>query len=261
MTPSLQQIDEIPVTLAVAAAYVGLAVLTRPFEPPEQFVHNLAAYGWLTPALAAAGEPWRLLSHAFLHGGVVHLLFNLAMLLGIGPQLERSLGSLRFAVLYAIAALGGGLAVCLWYAPGQPVVGGSGALFGMLGAAVAINMRSGRHLLAFLEFEGPRRLLGMIVANLVIGLVLPFVSNTAHIGGLLAGFVATFLWLHPGAAAGPTLQAWRFALAALFAAALFASLVPVTRADWLLRQALTETDAARQHQLLQAAELAQRRGR
>jgi membrane associated rhomboid family serine protease len=135
-------------------------------------------------------------------------------------------------VLYVVTAIGAGLGACLLYHPEQPLVGGSGALFGMLGAAVAINVRSGRHALAFLEFEGPRRLLGMIAANLAIGFLIPYVSNTAHLGGLLTGFVVTLLWLRPGEASA-TQRAWRLATAALFAAALFAAIAPVTRSDWL----------------------------
>ncbi len=95
MKGALEQIDEIPVTLLVAIAYVTLAFLTDPFQPSGE---QLAAYGWLSPFLAANGEPWRLLSCAFLHGGILHLLFNLSMLLALGPALERSLGSVRYAV-------------------------------------------------------------------------------------------------------------------------------------------------------------------
>ncbi len=231
MKGQLEHLDEIPVTAVIVVAYATLLLLTNPFEP-EQFGRALDYYGWLTPHLVANGEAWRLVSAAFLHGGVLHLAFNLSMLFAIGPSLERTLGSVRFAVLYLVAAVGGHLGVCLLYDVDDPVVGGSGALFGMLGAAVAINMRSGRHMLAFLEFEGPRRLLGMIFANLVIGYLLPMISNTAHIGGLLAGFLVTLLWLRPGEST-PGLRRWRLATTALFASLLFGSLVPVTRFDWL----------------------------
>lgn len=247
------QIDEIPVTLVVAVAYGTLAVLTGSLgiDSPWQ---ALDRHGWLTPADAVV-EPWRLLSSAFLHGNVVHLLFNLSMLFGIGPALERTLGSVRFALLYVVAALGGSFGVCLLYHPFSPVVGGSGALFGMLGAAVALNVRSGHHPLAFLDFEGPRRLLGMIVANLLIGFFLPMISNTAHIGGLVAGFLVTLLWLDPGRAVTARLWTWRAAATALFASLLFHSLMPVTRADWLLEQA-RRAPAAEQPALRRAMAMA-----
>ena len=250
MSDVLRKLDEMPVTMVIAIAYGTLLVVCDPFRPDE-FAERLDRFGALTGLQCAAGEPWRLCSYAFLHGSALHLLFNLSMLVGLGPALEKSLGSVRFLLLYVVAAIGGGLGTCLLYDPRQPVVGGSGALFGMLGAAVAINMRSGRHLLAFLDFEGPRRLLGMIVLNLAIGYLLPMISNTCHIGGLLTGFLLTFLWLRPGEGS-PGLARWRLAIAALFAAAAFASVMPVTRTDWLLRQAQSEADPARREQLLRA---------
>jgi membrane associated rhomboid family serine protease len=250
MKTLLEHADEIPVTLLVVVAYVSLAFVTGLMQPDGEL---LAAYGWLTPLLAADGEPWRLVSHAFLHGGIVHLAFNTYMLLAVGPALERSLGSVRFACLYLVAALGGGIAVCLCYDVGQPVVGGSGALFGLLGGLVALFARSGRHAFAFLAFEGPRALLSMIAANLVIGWLLPFVSNTAHIGGLVAGFGVTLLWLAPPRRPTALLWHWRAATAALFAGLLFASLVPATRYDWLWNHGVRAADPASRDRLQRAA--------
>lgn len=253
MSDLRSQIDEVPVTLVIAVAYGTLAALTGSLgiDIPEQ---SLEQYGNLTPASGTL-EPWRLLTSAFLHANVIHLVFNLSMLFAIGPALERTLGSVRFALLYVVAALGGSLGVCLYYSPYSPVVGGSGALFGMLGAAVALNVRAGHHPLAFLEFEGPWRLLGMIFANLVIGFVLPMISNTGHIGGLAAGFLVTLLWLEPGRAVTAWLWAWRAAVTALFASLLFHCLMPVTRADWLFERA-RHAPAAEQPALRRAMAMA-----
>lgn len=251
MNDALRKLDEIPVTLVTALAYVTLFVVCKPFEAPEEFHARLKEYGWLTGRLAAGGEPWRLLGYAFLHGGVLHLLVNLASLLSLGPMLERSLGSVRFLVLYVVSALGGGLGTCLLYHPNGSVVGGSGALFGMLGCAVAMNMRAGRHLLDFLSFEGPRQLLAMIAVNLAIGYWLPFISNTGHVGGLVAGFVVTFLWLRPGPASAGQ-RAWRMATSALFLGLLFATLYPVTRFDRLDAESAAATDRERERRLLEA---------
>lgn len=231
-----QKADEIPVTMLVALAYLTLALLTGSFGM-EADSRQLDAWGWVTPRDVAIGETWRLFSAAFLHGGLLHLVFNLAMLVNVGPALERTMGSVRFAILYLVSALGGHLAICLLYDELQPVIGGSGALFGMLGALLAWNMRSGRHLFAFLDFDGPRRLLGTIAVNLAIGLVIPFISNTGHIGGLLAGFVVTFWFLSPTRKLAASRRPWQVAFGALLLSLTLAALQPVWRWDWLLHAA------------------------
>lgn len=243
MSGLLRDADEIPVTLIVAAACVTLAMLTDPFAPTQE---QLAAYGWLTPFTAANGEPWRLVSSTFLHGGILHIACNLSSLMALGPALERTLGSVKFAILWLVAGLGGSVGVCLWNDIGQPVVGASGSLFGLLGALVALNMRAGRHVFSFLDYEGPRRLLGTIVAYLVIGYFLPMISNTAHVGGLLGGFWVTFLWLAPGRRVTRATWHWRAATTALAAGCLFWSLAPATRFDVVWNRSVAAAPERRQ---------------
>ena len=250
-------VDAYPATIVVAIACVTLAVVTRMFGPPEEFQELLLQHGLLSPALVADGDWWRLLAAAFLHGGAVHLVFNLMMLWSLGPALEQSLGSLRFTALYVASAVFGNVAVCLLYDPRQAVLGASGAIFGLMGAAVALNMRSGRHAFAFLDFEGPRRLLGTIAINLVIGFLLPFVSNTAHVGGLLAGFAVTWLWLVPPRRQATGLRRWQLAFLALGLALLAWSAAPVTRADWLQKAYNRELDPVREAQLREALRVAE----
>lgn len=233
MNDFLQQANRMPVTLLIALAYITLAFLTDPFDPTPK---DLDAYGWLTALQAGNGEGWRLLTSAFLHGGILHLGFNTLALVNLGPALEMTLGSVRFLLLYVVAALGGSIAVCLLYPVYGPVLGGSGALFGFMGSLLALNVRSGRHLLSFLDFDGPRRLVGWIAGNLVISYLVPHVSNTAHIGGLVAGFLVTFLWFEPGHSPSPLLRQWRAAFTAMAAGLLFWCLVPSTRWDHLWRR-------------------------
>lgn len=254
MKDLLREVDEIPVTTLVALAYGTLAVLTGMMGDEAVFAERIAQFGWLQPTLVASGldESWRLLAHAFLHGNILHLMLNMASLWAIGPALERSLGSVRFALLYVVSALGGAFAVCWLREPMQPVLGGSGALFGMMGAAVALNVRAGRHAFAFLDFDGPRRLLGTIAINLVFGALVPIVSNTAHVGGLLAGFLVTLVWLRPPEPSA-ALRRWRLAIAALFAGLAFWAFVPSTRHDWLRAQADAAIEPARRAQLQRAA--------
>jgi len=241
-----QRLDRIPVTLVIAIAYVTLYVLTGVGKTGEESSKLLFEYGLLRPFEVADGQAWRLLASAFLHLGLAHVGLNTLALISIGPPVEMSLGSLRFLLLYVVAALGGDIAVCLTYPPNGGVLGGSGALFGLLGAILALNMRAGRHAFQFLEFEGPRRLVGMIAVYLVLPYFLPInISNAAHIGGLIAGFLVTFLWLRPGRAPTRALRQWRLAVTAMFATWTFWCLQPATRWDWLGLQSFTATGAQR----------------
>lgn len=250
MKELLQRADETPATFLIALAAVTMAFLTDPFAPSSV---ALSSHGWLLPLLVSEGEPWRLLTHAFLHGGILHLAMNLMALLWVAPMLERMLGSVRFLSLYLLSALGGGIAVCLLYDPLDPVVGGSGALFGLFGALVACNMRAGRHLFSFLEFHGPRQLLSLILVNLAIGFLLPVVSNTAHIGGLVAGFAVQFVFLDPGRTPTRERRPLQLAVAALFLSTAMASIWPVTRWDWLWNRSAEATTVERRIALQRAA--------
>lgn len=242
--------DEIPVTLVVLIAYVTMAFLTG-FPEPDQ--EKLAEFGWMTAIDVSNGEWWRLFTSSFLHGSLLHLGMNSYALIVLGPTVERSLGSVRFAALYLIAELASSLAVCLVYDPRAPVVGGSGAIFGILGAIVALQMRNGRNAFSFLDYEGPRRMLTFIAIYLVIGAFLPFISNTGHVGGLIGGFVGAYVLLVPPRQPSRSMHAWRAAVVALFAGLTFYALLPSTRWDWLWEQGRAGSDPARREAYFDAA--------
>jgi membrane associated rhomboid family serine protease len=246
----IDKADEIPVTLVVLVAYVTMAFLTGFAEPDPE---KLAEYGWMTAIGVSNGEWWRLFTSSFLHGGLLHLGMNSYALIVLGPMLERSLGSVRFAALYLIAELASSLAVCIVYDPRAPVVGGSGAIFGILGAIIALQMRSGRNTFSFLDYEGPRRMLIMTAIYLVIGAFMPFISNTGHVGGLIGGFLGAFVLLVPPRQPTRTLHAWRAAVIALFAGLTFYALMPATRWDWLWEQGRAATDPTRREAYFDAA--------
>lgn len=250
MKDILQQADEIPVTLLVALAYITMAFLTNPVSPTAEQMHQ---HGWLMATLVSDGEPWRLFSSAFLHMNWLHLLFNTYALLAFGPGLERSLGSVRLAALYLISALGGSLAVCIYNSPFQPVLGGSGALFGMWGAVLALQMRQTRTALGFLDHDGPRRTLRMIMIYLVVGAFVPFISNTGHVGGAISGFAFAFLFLTDKKKTDTWLLRWRIVFVALMTTFTLHTLHPSTRYDWLWRQARATEDRVTREQLQLAA--------
>lgn len=234
MSTFWDQANRTPLTFIILLAYVTLASVTGILEPDGE---KIVAFGAARPFLIQEGEWWRLLAHAFLHGGIIHLAFNSYFLFIVGPGLEQTLGSARFALLYIVGAVGGGIGGCLWHYPLNILVGGSGALFGMLGCVLALMMRQGRHPLDFLNYAGPRQIVFLIGANLLIGLIIPVVSNAAHVGGLVAGFALTFCFIAPrreqADAASRVIQAgW----IAVFASLLFYCAFPVVRWDYLDRR-------------------------
>src|ERR1044072_4463588 len=87
------------------------------------------------------GEWYRLISSAFLHYGLTHILFNMWALYVVGPPLEAALGRLRFTSLYLLSALGGSVLVYLLSALGPQTAGASGAVFGLFGATFVVGKR------------------------------------------------------------------------------------------------------------------------
>jgi membrane associated rhomboid family serine protease len=130
------------------------------------------------PLGVAAGEPYRLLTAAVVHGGVFHILFNSWALYVVGPYLERAFGHVRYLALYLLSALGGSV-LSLWFDPlQQPTVGASGAIFGLFGAVFVVGRRLN------MDVRGIAVLIGI---NLVLTFVVPGISWTGHIGGLVTG--------------------------------------------------------------------------
>jgi membrane associated rhomboid family serine protease len=162
------------VVTAVSAGLAGANPLDNQLSP--LFV-QLAQI----PVLVELGEDWRLVTAAFLHIGVLHLVLNMLALLVFGSELERQLGRWRYLAVYMVALLGGAVALQLFGAPGRPVAGASAAIYGLLGG-LAVVMLARR--------EDLRGLLTLLAINVFISF-LPGVSLLGHLGGLVAGFVAT----------------------------------------------------------------------
>jgi rhomboid protease GluP len=146
--------------------------------------------GALIPALVAEGQAWRLVSSVFLHSGFVHLGLNMLSLYFLGSFVEVTFGRGRFLALYALSGLSGGIAYLYFGGFDSPAVGASGAIFGLLGGVLGYALRRGSF-----SWQNPviRQLLILLAINLWIGLSIPNVSNTAHMGGLAGGFVFGYL--------------------------------------------------------------------
>lgn len=144
--------------------------------------------GALIPAAVLQyGQWWRIVTGAFLHGGLIHIGVNMMSLWFLGRFIEYALGSWRMLFVYMVSLVASGLGVVYFSAPNVPTVGASGAIFGLFGALFAIGLRLGRP-----GMDLVRANIGILVLNLIITFTVPAISWQAHVAGLLAGFVVTY---------------------------------------------------------------------
>ncbi|MFJ9364274.1 rhomboid family intramembrane serine protease [Nocardia sp. NPDC101769] len=140
-------------------------------------------YDWvLVPAFVGDGGWVRVLGSGFLHYGPIHLLANMFALYVLGPYCEVALGRGRFVAVYLASLLGGSAAVTALSDPLTASAGASGAIFGIFGAVAVIMLRTRQNL---------TQIAVLLVINLIITFSVPGISIWAHLGGLLAGTVAT----------------------------------------------------------------------
>ena len=165
------------------------------------FLFEISAGDWTDPevlhrigalephAVVAQGEYWRLFTALFLHGGFLHLAFNLFALYVLGPPLERSIGTIRFFACYLISGLASSAGVVALTEIGlvheAQVIGASGCIMGVVGAWAGFLLRH-RHA----PFAKQRLAnIGLIVViQIAFDLSTPQVSTPAHMCGLVAGF-------------------------------------------------------------------------
>ncbi len=187
-----QYITPVNITCAVicVVVYIVLEIMGN-----TQSASFMAEHGALyVPAILYGGQWYRLLTAAFIHFGLPHLINNLLLLVAMGSYLERIYGHVRFAILYVVCAVGAN-AVSLFHmlrTGDYAVAGGaSGVVFGMIGAMLFFLISQKGH-----YRELPiRRFLIMLVLCLYFGFASGgLVDNAAHIGGLIVGFIMGALY-------------------------------------------------------------------
>ena len=129
-------------------------------------------------------QPWRLITTMFVHGSILHILFNMWAVWIFGRMLEQMLGTWRFVALYFICGLWGSAAVTL-IAPQLSVIGASGAIFGLFACFFMLHRSLGGNAVQLLVIMG---------LNLVIGFIVPGIAWQAHVGGLVAGFAVGWVF-------------------------------------------------------------------
>ena len=134
-------------------------------------------------------QPWRLVTATLLHGGLIHLAFNMWALWDAGRIAERFYGNAQFLVIYLTAGVFGSLASDFFAARSGVSVGASGAIFGVVGA-LAAALYTKHHKLPPELVAAMRSSTTMFVGySLLMGFLTPHIDNAAHIGGLVSGFL------------------------------------------------------------------------
>ena len=194
-----------PVTRWILVACVGTYFLTRFTGSVNSW--NASYEMW--PNAVASGQWYRLITATFLHGGILHLLFNMYALYILGPNLERLLGSKQFFALYFLSALGGST-LGLWFSdPSSASIGASGAIFGLLTATIVI----GRHMRADVT-----QLIVLLVINAALGFT-GGIDWRAHLGGALTGALVAAIYVQDQKSSSHALQ--RIGTSAVFIGLVF----------------------------------------
>ncbi len=139
--------------------------------------------------LVLEGQLWRLVTHQFIHLSTWHVFFNLYALIYIGLMVEHKLGSVKFLVTYLLSGICGGLVSIIFHKFGF-MAGASGAIMGIFGAFMALSVSK-----AFEKNASRALLISTIVVTVLMLLngIGGNVDNSAHIGGLVSGFVICYL--------------------------------------------------------------------
>lgn len=185
-------------------SWSGAGLLTAQQQPLVTYALILSAVvvyaiGWAWPTignwlafqpLAAYVQPWRFLTVGLVHGGLLHLVFNMMMLYFVGAVGEVVAGRWRFLGLYLLSTLGGSVMVLAWtmIEPSSlttVTVGASGALYGLLGAVFISQWKNG---------QDTRSILILLAVNLVFSFMVSTVSWQGHVGGLITGALVAWMY-------------------------------------------------------------------
>ncbi|MPQ44041.1 rhomboid family intramembrane serine protease [Clostridium tarantellae] len=142
-----------------------------------------------TVSILYGGEYYRLITSMFLHGGLLHLAFNMYALYALGDTIEMIYGRVKYIIIYFFSGIMASIFSTI-FASRYIGVGASGAIFGLLGAALVYAFyekhRIGKHFFT--------NIIVVILTNAFIGLSIPNIDNSAHLGGLISGLALSLVF-------------------------------------------------------------------
>ena len=152
---------------------------------------NLVKFGALFPPFVSQfNQYYRFVTAIFIHIGIMHLFFNSYALYIFGTQIEEVMGSIKYLFFFLLAGIGGNI-VTYFFNFDSISAGASGSLFGILGAFVYLI----RHHKNMITAQGRKSILQLIGINLIITIISPSISITAHFGGLIIGYFLSYVFI------------------------------------------------------------------
>jgi len=215
---------------AIPIVCIALYVIALAIDPRAIFRGSASLFGILSPSSKALfllgstqpldlrlGRYWTLLSAIYLHGGILHILFNVMWIRSLAPEVQNGFGPARFFVIWTFSGAFGFFLSDLLPSPGS--VGASGSIFGLMAALIVYGRAIGASLLT-------RQIWQWAILLGIMGFVLPGVDNFAHVGGFAGGWVAASLYRGTlGKPTGPRTALLALALAGLTALSFVLSIV------------------------------------
>ncbi|MBQ1496189.1 MAG: rhomboid family intramembrane serine protease [Bacilli bacterium] len=156
----------------------------------SESTETLIKFGALNGMLVKSGEYYRIITSAFIHIGIFHILCNMYALYSLGPIIEHFFGRLKFLLIYLYSAIIGSLFVLIFNGDNVISAGASGAIFGLLGSLIYF----GYTYRGYIGNKMLNQVIPVIILNLLIGFTTPGISNAAHIGGLIGGFAISYMF-------------------------------------------------------------------
>lgn len=191
LTAFLRSRQPVNLFLIILNAVIFLALEFMGNTEDAYFILNHG--GCYAPAVVMGKEYYRLFTAMFLHFGTEHLFYNMLMLIFLGDTLEKTVGKVRYILIYVLGGLGGNI-VSVFYEWNREEywisAGASGAIFAVVGAlACAVLLNKGR----LLDYSGPR-LLMLAALSLLEGFTAAGTNYMAHVGGFVTGFLIALLF-------------------------------------------------------------------
>jgi len=182
LAPARPIVTQVLIAINVAVYLIGLGMRGANDFGLRGGLVGGGSFNGVTAVGVGAGEWYRIFTSGFLHADLIHLGFNMFMLWLLGSMLEPSLGRWPFLTIYVMALVAGSLGVLI-LDPNVLTVGASGAVFGLMGAAIVGQKAAG--ISPWQSGIG-----GLLALNLALTFLVPGISIGGHVGGLLGGMAA-----------------------------------------------------------------------